>query len=247
MACDQRAAAPRRGRALDAARGPSGRTRAGRPGPRPGSPARPAAGRRPSRRRAGARRRPGRRRCGRCRARRARAGRARAARCAPPRRRRAGGGPPVDGAHVVADDVLAQRVELRALAAHQHAARPSSSRSRASRAGGACGDSNAGSTRTAHGTSSSPGGRPGRAVRASVRSPDRRAVAPPGGAQGRGHDAAFAGGQVERCRWVAAPAEGGQASRSTPRTGRRPGLATSRDTCVDSPSRTPLTVPDPAH
>ena len=72
------------------------------------------------------------------------------ARCAR-RRRQASRGAPVDGADVVAGDVLPQRVELRALAADQYAVRPSSSRSRANLDGRCLRLVNGGSTRTVHG------------------------------------------------------------------------------------------------
>ena len=86
------------------------------------------------------------------------------------------GGPPVDRAHVVAVDVLAQRVELGALPAHAHAARPSSSRSRASRLGQvlARGERRQHPQPPRH-RRPTAAGRPGRAARASGRSPGRRA------------------------------------------------------------------------
>ena len=105
--------------ALDPAPHRRGRRRRSRPGRRRARPARPAAARRPSPSRGAGCRRPGRPRCARCRARAPPGGPARAARCGP-RRPAAGAGPPVDAADVVAADVLAQRVELRALAAHPH-------------------------------------------------------------------------------------------------------------------------------
>ena len=122
-------------RLLVPARGPAGRRRGSRSGRPRGRRARRAAGRRPSRSRAGGRRRSGRRRRGTVSStittRRSRSGcQVRTTTVAV-----AGAGPPVDGADVVAADVFAQRVELGAGPRMRTAERPSSSRSRASRAG----------------------------------------------------------------------------------------------------------------
>ena len=82
-----------------------------------------------------------------------------------------GGGPPVDGPHVVAVDVLAQRVELRALAADH--ARRCGRRARAAgraSAGRCLRDVNGGSTRTVQGTTCEP------CRAASPSGPDERTV-----------------------------------------------------------------------
>ena len=222
-----RAAGPRP-RRPSTRRAPAGRRRAGRPGRRPGRPARRAAARRPSRRPAGARRRPGpaavRPVSSTSRTRRSRSGRqVRTIDVG-----RAGGGPPVDRADVVAGDVLAQRVELGALARAPAARYGRRARAAGPACAGRCrrdGERRQHPHRPRHRVRALPAGQPERA---------QRAHRHPVGAAGRRAGSArrtvsrrrrSPGRDVERVpRGRRARREGGHASRSTPRT-RRPGVA----------------------
>ena len=140
----------------------------------------------------------------------------------------AGAGPPVDRADVVAADVLAQRVELGALAAHPdrgpavELAEPGQPagqvlaglerRQRADRAGDV--------ERLLPGAQAErpaqPGGHADGAQVAAAPRLQRRSAAAPGRPATR----------AIRCRLPVAPAVGCQASRTTPRTRRRPAFST---------------------
>ena len=131
----------------------------------------------------------------------------------------AGAGPPVDGADVVAADVLAQRVELGALAAHPHR-RPAVEVAQPGQPAeaGACGTRTAAATRTAPGhlAGALPGGQAERAE-AAHGDPGGAQVAAAVGRQRRAQQHPVAGARGRsRCRLPVAPAVGCQASRSTP-------------------------------
>ena len=145
------------------------------------------------------------------------------------------GGPPVDRAHVVAHDILAQRVELGALPADQQRAA-----CRRARAAGPAATADACATGTAAGPGSATArganaaGRPGPAARSSARSPrptrwsprrtrSQRRCRPECVVPQRGRRRACAARRA-RC--------GGQASRSWPRN-RRPTGVVDHQTGVD--------------
>ena len=208
-------------------RGSGGRRPRSRSGRRRGRRGRRAAGRRPWRSRGGARPRPGRPRCARCRGPAPPGGRARAARC--------GRRPCV--VRALARQSIERTSSPRTYSRSESnsvpwprtriAARPSSSRSRASRLGRCLRDSNGGSDRTTPGTSrvrcraARPSGPRGRTVTPSAgRSPRRR------GRSGVRRTRPVPGARAIRCRLPVAPAEGCQASRTSARTRRRPGWST---------------------
>ena len=183
------------------------------------------------------------RRCGRCRARsstrRSRSGRqVRTMTSAAPR-----GGPPVDRADVVADDVLAQRVELGALAADLHRgpavelAQPGQLRGRCWR------EVNGGSTRSRpRARRASPAGaaRPSGPTRAHG-DPGRRPVAAPGRAQQRWSSRRRSPGRhvepVPRAATAPARRQPGVAQPAAD-PAPRPGWSRSARTVAGSPSRT---------
>ena len=189
-----------------------------------------AAARHPSRSRAGGRRRPARPTCARCRA------------PAAPGGRRSGCQVRTTTLRVRA---LARQSMLRTSSPRTYsrsesnsvpwprtrtAARPSSSRSLASRLGRCLREWNGGSTRTVPGTSTErlPAGQAERArctrtVTRSVRRSPRRV-----GVSGVVSRTWSPAGRSSRCRLPVAPADGCQASRSSPRTRRSPGLATTQ-------------------
>ena len=150
-----------------------------------------------------------------------------------------GGGPPVDRADVVALDVVAQRVELGALPALAHRDRPvelpqpgQPLRQVLARGRTAAAPARRQGTSWRPCRAAMPSGPTERTVtRSGSRSPRRVGLQ-----DGRQHPA-LPGRQVERCVRGPAPAEGTHASRSTPRSGRGPGLATGSATSTRSPSR----------
>ena len=143
--------------------------------------------------------------------------------------RRARGGPPVDGADVVAVDVLPQRVELGALAAHHHRG----ATVQLAQPGQPGRQVPPGGERRQHPdpprdlVRALPGGQPERADGAH-RDAAGRPVAAAGGQQRRRHPPPLArAGRRRRCRVRGgARADGGHASRSRPRTRRTDGFAT---------------------
>ena len=158
----------------------------------------------------------------------------------------AGAGPPVDRAYVVAADVLAQRVELRALAAHPHRRPPVQVAQPGEPADGRClRESNGGSDphRARRRRSGAlPGRQPerpdsphGHADGAQVAAPGRAAAGSPA-ARGR------RGRAGRRCRLSVAPAVGCHASRTS--TAQRAARRCSSTASVRSP-RVPERGPGP--
>ena len=142
----------------------------------------------------------------------------------------AGGGPPVDAAHVVAArrSRAASRTRCPGRAP---APRPGRRARAAGPAGwaGACASGRPAAPARVPGTSTRalPGRQPQRAEAA-----DRHPVGAAGrrdgwGSRAGGQPHRSPAGRSSRCRLPVAPADGCQASRSSPRTRRRPGLATS--------------------